>query len=240
MEMSYLKKKLDVWNLKLSSYQEKQFLAYFQLLIEWNAKMNLTGITEFYEVCDKHFLDSIAMCQVYDFTRKEEISLIDVGTGAGFPGIPLKIMFPELKLTLLDSLQKRIRFLDAVVSTLDLANVELIHGRAEDIARDDVYREKFDVATSRAVANLSSLSEICLPFVKNQGVFISYKTEKAEEEIINSIHALELLNGKIDDVIFYVLPNTELSRSLVVIHKEGLTKNKYPRKAGVPFKKPLV
>lgn len=238
-DVKYLNDKLTEWDLSLSEKQKRQFYDYFKLLVERNSVMNLTGITDFYEVMDKHFLDSISMCKAIALNENSDYHLIDVGTGAGFPGVPLKIMFPNLKVTLLDSLLKRINFLDEVVTKLELENVELIHGRAEDYGKLDVYRETFDISTSRAVANLSSLSEICLPFVKKDGVFISYKSEKLEDELESSEQVLALLGGKINKQESFFLPETDLFRNLLVIKKMDFTPSKYPRKAGIPFKRPL-
>lgn len=236
---NYLNEKLKEWNLSLTSLQKKQFFDYFELLVEKNKVMNLTGITDFYEVMDKHFLDSISMCKAIGLDEKSTYEIIDVGTGAGFPGIPLKIMFPNLKITLLDSLLKRINFLEEVVAKLNLTDVELIHGRAEDFGKMDEFREKFDIATSRAVANLSSLSEICIPFVKKEGLFISYKSDKLEEELSGVNHVLSLLGGVIEKQESLILPQTDLFRNLLLIKKVDFTPSKYPRKAGIPFKRPL-
>lgn len=238
-KIDYLNDKLKEWNLSISSLQEKQFIDFYELLVEKNKVMNLTGITDFYEVMDKHFLDSISMCKAIDLNETSTYHLIDVGTGAGFPGIPLKIMFPNLRITLLDSLHKRIKFLDEVVKKLNLEHVELIHGRAEDFGKMEEYRETYDLATSRAVANLSSLSEICLPFVKRDGFFISYKSEKLETELSGANHVLSLLGGEIERQESFFLPQTELFRNLLVIKKSNFTPDKFPRKAGLPFKRPL-
>lgn len=239
MESNYLKEKLKMWKIEMTPFQEQQFLSYFEILVNWNSVMNLTTITEFKEVMDKHFLDSLSICKVIDLQKNEDYKLIDVGTGAGFPGIPLKIMFPGLQITLLDSLKKRIGFLNEVLEKLKIDNVELIHGRAEDLANNEKYREKYDIATSRAVAKLSSLSEICLPFVKKDGVFVSYKAEKAIAEIQQAKNAIKTLKGTIEKEESFCLPKTDLFRSLIVIKKTGITPKKYPRKAGVPFRKPL-
>lgn len=237
---NYLREKLKYWNLSLSEKQEQQFILYYNLLIAKNEVMNLTGITDFNEVLDKHFLDSISISRIYTLDEKSSIQMIDVGTGAGFPGIPLKIMFPNIKITLLDSLLKRINFLDELVTELNLSDVELIHGRAEDFAKKETYRETFDIATSRAVANLSSLSEICLPFVKVGGSFISYKSDKLESELLKAKGAISTLGGLIDGQKTFILPETDLNRSLLLIKKIENTPSKYPRKAGIPFKRPLV
>ncbi|MBR3637933.1 MAG: 16S rRNA (guanine(527)-N(7))-methyltransferase RsmG [Lachnospiraceae bacterium] len=232
------------WNIELTEIQAEMFEEYFRMLVSWNEKMNLTAITERDEVYVKHFLDSMSFCKVLSSLNNEnylngEFSLIDVGTGAGFPGIPIKILYPNFKITLMDSLNKRITFLEEVVRTLKLNNVEVIHSRAEDLGHSDVYREKYDFAVSRAVANLSSLSEYCLPFVKVGGFFVSYKSEKASEEILAAKSAVFLCGGSLKDEISFVLPGTDLKRTLVVIEKKQNTSVKYPRKAGLPTKKPL-
>lgn len=180
----------------LSDYQINQFLKYYELLIEWNQFMNLTSITEYDEVMKKHFVDSLSLIKAFDVSKN--ISLIDVGTGAGFPGLALKIAFPNLKVTLLDSLNKRIKFLDEVILQLGLTDVETVHGRAEDFAKPGKLREKYDLCVSRAVANLTSLSEYCLPFIKVGGEFISYKSEKMNEEMESAKKAISILGGKFD------------------------------------------
>ena len=222
---------------KLDDYQTAQFMKYYELLLEWNGFMNLTAITEFDEVCTKHFIDSITLCKLLDCTK--ELSVIDVGTGAGFPGIPLKIVFPNLKITLLDSLGKRVKILNEVIGHLGLEDIEVIHGRAEDFAKTDLLREKFDVCVSRAVANLSTLSEYCLPFVKIDGFFISYKSEKISDEMQAAKHAIALLGGDIYDQREFILPNSAIYRNLFQIKKIKATPKKYPRKAGIPSKEPL-
>ena len=176
--------KLNEMGIQLSERQYQQFNNYFELLIEWNKVMNLTGITEYEEVNEKHFVDSLSIVKAVDIGSIETV--MDVGTGAGFPGIPLKIAFPHLKVTLLDSLNKRIKFLDTVISELKLEDIHTIHGRAEDYARKEEYRENFDLVVSRAVANLSTLSEYCLPYVKTGGLFIPYKSGEIEEEVKNA------------------------------------------------------
>ena len=207
------------------------------MLVEKNKVMTLTAITEFDEVLDKHFLDSIALARYVDLTTS--ISLIDLGTGAGFPGMPLKIMFPNLKVTLADSLNKRIVFLDEVIGELGLTDIQTVHARAEDLAHNPDYREQYDYCVSRAVANLSSLSEYCLPFVRIGGSFISYKSGEIEEELAAAKKAIFLLGGQFDQVIPFQLEGTDLGRSFVLIKKDKKTAKTYPRKSGIPTKKPL-
>lgn len=229
---------MKLFDIELTELQIEQFNKYYDLLIEWNNKVNLTAITEKEEVWKKHFEDSISIIKAIDMNSVE--NLIDVGTGAGFPGIPIKIMFPHIKLTLLDSLNKRINFLNIVISELGLDNVETIHGRAEDFGKDKLYREKFDICVSRAVANLATLSELCIPFVKVNGCFISYKAEKADEELIVAKKAIDILSSGKVDVFELVLSDSDYSRKLVVINKKKSTPARYPRKAGTPSKEPIV
>ena len=223
--------------LEITENQVKKFLTYYEMLIEKNKVMNLTAITEFDEVVVKHFLDSVLAAKVLNFSKFD--SLIDVGTGAGFPGIPLKIMFPHLKVVLLDSLNKRLNFLNEVIDKLGLENIQTIHGRAEDIGHNIDYREQFDLCVSRAVANLSTLSEYCIPFIKKNGMFVSYKSEHSDEETISAENAIKKLGGKITNTQIIELPNSNMNRSFVCISKENNTPKAYPRKAGVPTKKPL-
>lgn len=230
-------KSLEKLNIHLNEKQVYQFMKYYEMLIETNKVMNLTAITDFDEVIDKHFVDSLALIQAIDLNK--ELKVIDVGTGAGFPGIPLKIAFPELDILLLDSLNKRIHFLNQVISELGLENIQTIHGRAEDFGKNPLYREKFDLCVSRAVANLSTLSEYCVPFVQVDGYFISYKSGKVQEELDASRHAVDILGGKVEKCLNYALADTDMERSLVVIHKLKPTKKAYPRKAGKPSKEPL-
>ncbi len=221
----------------LTDKQIEQFLIYYELLTEWNSFMNLTAITEYEDVLKKHFVDSVSLIQAVDV--RKELTLIDVGTGAGFPGLALKIAYPELKVTLLDSLQKRIQFLDAVIEKLGLEGIETIHGRAEDFAKPQKLRESFDLCVSRAVANLSTLSEYCLPFVKVGGYFIPYKSEKIAQEKEEAEKALELLGGKFERQVEFMLPSSDIYRNLFVIKKVKETPKKFPRKAGLPAKEPI-
>ena len=229
---------LSDWNLELTAEKEQQFLTFYEMLVEKNKVMNLTAITEEDAVITKHFCDSL--CLVKGFSDIEKtVSLIDVGTGAGFPGIPLKITFPHLKVTLLDSLNKRVRFLEEVCERLDLENVTCVHARAEDGGRNKDLREKFDLCVSRAVANLSSLSEYCMPFVKVGGYFVPYKSGDIEEELAQAKKAVAILGGEIENVTGFELPGGEGSRSLIKIKKMKPISAKYPRKAGLPGKEPL-
>ena len=241
-DLSLFEKGLEQLKIQLSQEQKEQFLKYYEYLIEKNKVMNLTAITDYEEVLLKHFLDSLSVVKVRDFIP-EKLSgktLIDVGTGAGFPGIPLKIAFPELKIVLLDSLNKRINFLNEVIEMLHLQEIETIHGRAEDYARQKDFRENFDFCVSRAVANLSTLSEYCLPFVKQGGCFISYKSGKIEEELSQAENAVKVLGGNVKDVVKFSLMDTDMDRSFVVVDKKKTTPKRYPRKAGLPSKEPIV
>lgn len=226
---------LKAIGIELSDEQLEQFLTYFEMLIEKNKVMNLTAITDFDEVLEKHFEDSLSLIQAVDLEKSQTV--IDLGTGAGFPGIPLKIAFPNLQITLADSLNKRILFLDDVIRELGLVGIDTVHGRAEDLAKNSDYREKFDLCVSRAVANLSTLSEYCLPFVKIGGKFISYKAGECDEEVAASKSSVFLLGGKISDIKKFELG--ESGRAFVIIDKVSGTPKKYPRKAGTPSKDPL-
>lgn len=235
--MEELKRKALELGIELSEKQLFQFQKYYEMLIEKNKVMNLTAITEWNEVVDKHFIDSISLVKAVDLSG--EAYLLDLGCGAGFPGIPLKIVFPDLKIVLLDSLNKRILFLKEVIEELQLEQIEALHGRAEDYAKKPEYREQFDYCVSRAVANLTTLSEYCLPYVKEGGSFISYKSGKVQEELKEIKKAMFLLGGKVEEVISFTLPETEIERDFVCIKKEKKTPKKYPRKAGMPSKEPL-
>jgi len=235
--MDFFMNDLDEIGLQLSDKQINSYFTYYETLIEWNQYMNLTAITDLQEVFKIHFIDSLTLVKAINL--EDGISLIDIGCGAGFPGLALKIAFPSLKITLLDSLNKRIQFLNVVIDKLGLSEVKTLHGRAEDYARPDKLREQYDLSVSRAVANLSALSEYCLPYVKPGGKFIAYKSEKLSEEIMDAKGAIELLGGRIEKTIDFLLPGTDINRSLLVIDKVKKTPGKYPRKAGYPAKEPL-
>lgn len=232
-----LTKKVKELSIVLNDKQIQQFEQYYNILVEWNKVMNLTAITKYEEVIEKHFLDSLTIVDAINMEKIE--TLIDVGTGAGFPGIPLKIAFPHLKVTLLDSLNKRIKFLNEVIDLLELDDIKTIHGRAEDYAKQAEYREQYDICVSRAVANLATLSEYCLPYVKVDGLFVPYKSGEIDEELKSSEKAVSILGGKVEEVVKFQLPGTDIGRSFVKIHKIKETKKKYPRKAGMPTKEPL-
>ena len=229
--------KLKELNIQINEIQKKQFDTFYSMLVEWNKVMNLTGITEYEAVIEKHFVDSLSIVNIFDLS--EINTVIDVGTGAGFPGIPLKIAFPHLKITLLDSLNKRINFLDSVIDELKLDGIYTIHGRAEDFAKKDDYRERYDLCVSRAVANLSTLSEYCPPYIRVGGMFISYKSGDVDDEVLESKKAISILGGKLDNVVKFQLPGTDINRSFIKIEKIKNTGKKYPRKAGLPSKEPL-
>lgn len=231
------KKGLKELNLVLDKNQLDQFIKYYEILVEWNSFMNLTTITEFDEVILKHFLDSISIVKSVDLSKMHTV--IDVGTGAGFPGIPLKIVYPHLRITLLDSLNKRIKFLNEVILSLNLEEIKTIHGRAEDYAKQLEYRESYDLCVSRAVANLSSLTEYCLPYVRKGGLFVPYKSGTAVQEVKDANKAIRVIGGDIKEIIHFQLLDTDMERSLVIIEKKKNTPGQYPRKAGLPVKEPI-
>lgn len=222
--------------ISLNDVQLDNFIKYMDLLLEWNENVNLTAITEPREVITKHFLDSLTALSLIP----EGAKLADIGCGAGFPGLPLKIARGDINLTLLDSLAKRINFLDAVISETNLSGVTCVHSRAEDAGQDKAYREKFDVAVSRAVANLTTLSEYCLPFVKVGGVFIALKGPLADEELAAAKKAIRILGGELMPTVEAGVPFTDLNHKIVIIKKVAKCPKEYPRKAGTPSKKPLL
>ena len=229
------KQKLNEFDIKINDEQIKSFEKYMNLLLEWNEKINLTAITQPEEVKLKHFVDSLTVLKYIN----DDDKVIDIGTGAGFPGIPLKIMNENTKITLLDSLNKRINFLNIVIETLNLRNIQAIHGRAEEIARNKLYREKYDVAVSRAVANLSTLTEYMLPFVKVGGKCICMKGANVNEELERAQNAIKELGGEIEKIDNFFLSDNDNERNIIIIKKVKETKSKYPRKAGTPSKEPL-
>lgn len=236
--VNQMQKELGQINIILTIDQMKQFYKYYETLNEWNKKVNLTAITQMEEVITKHFVDSLAIVKAVNDIGNIPYSLIDVGTGAGFPGIPLKIAYPQLKVTMIDSLNKRVKFLKEVKELLGLKEIFPIHGRAEDLGHDNVSRETFDLSVSRAVANIATLAEYCIPFVKTGGYFISYKAGNIEEELSLGLNAIKKLGGKIEDVYNFELPNSN-ERSLIKIKKVKESNKIYPRKAGLPSKEPL-
>ena len=234
-----IKKMFSECNIELSGKQEEQFQNYYELLVEWNEKMNLTAITEYEEVIWKHFIDSALLTKSNLYQQKEGKNVLDMGTGAGFPGIVLAILSPEKEFTLVDSLQKRIDFLTIILEKLELKNVRLFHGRAEDYGQKKNFRNQFDFVVSRAVAELPLLLEYCIPFVKVNGYFISYKGKKYKEEIDYSENAFKELTCQLDKIENYILKNKEEERVLLFIRNNAPTNSKYPRRAGKPKKKPL-
>ncbi len=229
------KQKLEEYNIEINDEQIEKFDLYMKLLLEWNEKINLTAITEKDDIILKHFVDSLTILKYVDESDK----IIDIGTGAGFPGIPIKIMNEETNITLLDSLNKRINFLNIVINELKLDNIVAIHGRAEELARNKAHREKYDVAVSRAVANLSTLTEYMLPFIKVGGKCICMKGANVKEEIDKAKNAIKKLGGQIEIVDNFYLSENDNERNIVIIKKIKETEPKYPRKAGIPSKEPL-
>lgn len=230
-----VKEQLNSLNVSIQDNQIEQFYKYMELLLEWNEKINLTAITEQNEIIQKHFVDSLTICKYI----KDNSKIIDVGTGAGFPGIPLKIFNSSYDITLLDSLNKRLVYLNEVIEKLDLAKIKTVHNRAEDAGKNNKYREQFDVAVSRAVAPLNVLVEYLLPFVKENGCCICMKGSNVKEEIEMAKKAIKLLGGKIEQINEFNLPNSDIKRTIIIIKKVEKTNIKYPRKAGLPSKEPI-
>lgn len=228
---------LDQQNINLTDQQKFQFERYFELLVEWNQKINLTAITEKEEVYLKHFYDSIAPI-LQGLIENQEIKLLDIGAGAGFPSLPMKILYPQLDVTIIDSLNKRINFLQFLAEELDLEGVHFYHGRAEDFAQDKHFRAQFDIVTARAVARMQVLSELTIPYLKVGGKLLALKASNAPEELTEAKNALNLLFSKVEDNISYTLPNGD-PRYITIVEKKKETPNKYPRKAGMPNKRPL-
>ena len=224
-------------NIDYTEKQMNQFMRYYELLVEKNKVMNLTAIIDLDEVMVKHFLDSVLIADIIDLSKYNY--LIDIGTGAGFPGVPLKILFPHLKVTLVDSLNKRLKFLTEVINELGLENIVTVHGRAEDLGHNSSYREKYDLCVSRAVANLSTLSEYCIPLICQNGIFVSYKSSDSDEEVLSSNNAIKILGAEIINQKKVELPMSDMERNIIVIQKKKNTPKKYPRKAGTPSKEPL-
>ena len=237
-DISNLRIALESMGFHLYDDEYDKFFTYCMMLLEKNKVMNLTAITDIEEIIIKHFVDSVMLHKAID--PKTVNTVIDVGTGAGFPGIPLKIVYENLNMILLDSLSKRLEFLDEVIDELHLSGIETVHARAEDAGQAEVLREKFDISLSRAVANLSTLSELCLPFVRVGGHFVAYKAGDVEKEVDEARNAIELLGGGNIEIIKFTLPKSDLERTLVKIEKINKTPSKYPRKAGRPSKEPLV
>jgi len=228
---------LSNFNITLTEDQVNKFVIYKSLLKEWNQKINITSIEDDEEIDIKHFLDSLTPINTGLF--KEKVKVIDVGTGGGFPGIPLKIYREDIEVVLLDSLNKRINYLNEVIKNLNLTDINAVHGRAEDFGQNKDYREKFDIAVSRAVASLNILSEYCLPFVKVGGYFISMKGQDVEEEMKESSKAISILGGRVEKKVDVTIPNSDITHSLIIIKKIKETPTKYPRNAGKPKKNPL-
>ena len=228
---------LKAKGINLDSEQIQQFKQYFEILVEWNEKMNLTAITDLQSVYLKHFYDSISMAFYVDFTKSQ--SICDVGAGAGFPSIPLKICFPQLEITIVDSLNKRIQFLTHLSEQLKLTNVNFVHARAEEFGQNPLYREKFDIVTARAVARLSVLSELCVPLVKTGGQFVAMKAAAAQDELVDAKKGLTILGAEKKEEFTFLLPIEDSERSLFIFDKIKSTPKKYPRKPGVPNKTPI-
>ncbi len=231
-----LEKQSKEIEIKLNEEQLNQFYKYMELLLKWNEKINLTAITEPKEIIKKHFIDSLTILKHI----KDNENVIDIGTGAGFPGIPLKIANPSIQIILLDSLNKRIKFLNNLIDELKITNIKTIHARIEEVGQNKEYREKFDVVTSRAVSNMNILSEYMIPFAKINGKCLCMKGSEIEEEMKNSKRTINILGGKIQEINTFKLPESDIKRNLVIIKKEKNTPKKYPRRPGIPSKQPLI
>ncbi|MFO3719393.1 16S rRNA (guanine(527)-N(7))-methyltransferase RsmG [Staphylococcus felis] len=238
MTVAWLAERLSTHGITLSEQQKKQFETYYEMLVAWNEKINLTSITEEHEVYLKHFYDSITPSFYHDF--KAPLSLCDVGAGAGFPSIPLKIVFPNIHITIVDSLNKRIQFLNQLASELELEGVSFVHERAENFGKNQDYRASFDIVTARAVARLAVLSELCIPLVKKSGVFLALKSSKGEEELEEARFGIGIFGGRVSDIYTFELPEDAGERQIIKIEKRSQTPKKYPRKPGTPNKSPLV
>lgn len=238
-DTDFLIRSLNELNIRCTDEMTERFVSFHSLLCEWNSFMNLTAITEWNDVVTKHFADSLSLIKCVDDMTDVSYSLLDIGTGAGFPGIPLKIVFPKLDITLMDSLNKRVGFLNEVIKDLELTDIRAVHSRAETLGHNNDYRQNFDIVVSRAVANMTVLSELCLPYVKVGGRFICYKTDNCDEEIMDASKALDILGGKLTDCIEFKLPMSDIARRLYVIDKVKDTPSKYPRKEGTPSRSPL-
>lgn len=238
--INHFTKQLKELSIDINTDQLAQFDIYCHNLLEWNQVMNLTTITEIDQIYIKHFLDSLSVHKYLPSSEFQGKRVVDIGTGAGFPGLPLAIVNMKTEFTLIDSLNKRVRFLEDTIQKLSIQNVTCIHSRAEDAGHDKQLRESFDFCCSRAVANLATLSEYCLPFLKPGGLFVSYKAEKAQEEIQNGTKAIERLGGKIESIHSFTIPGTDIGRTIVLIRKVKNTPKQYPRKAGTPSKKPIT
>lgn len=249
MDNNTFKELLLKENVSVNDTQIAQFNTFFETLVEWNEFMNLTAITEHDDVCIKHFADSVVLKYVVDKLSENDkewgedfgklTSIIDVGTGAGFPGIPLKIAFPQYRVMLLDSLNKRVNFLNEVITKLNISDIRAVHSRAEDAARNADFREKYDIGVSRAVANMSTLCEYVLPFVRIGGYFVAFKSGNVDEELEKASKAVHVLGGRLDKKYSFTLPDTDIERTLIFIKKTAPTPKKYPRKAGLPAKEPI-
>lgn len=238
MTVEWLAEQLESHGITLSDHQKDQFRTYYDMLVTWNDKINLTSITEEHEVYLKHFYDSITPSFYHDFT--EPLSLCDVGAGAGFPSIPLKIVFPNLNVTIVDSLNKRIQFLNQLANELALEGVRFVHERAENFGKNQDYRASFDIVTARAVARLTVLSELCIPLVKKHGLFLALKSSKGEEELDEARFGIGVFGGRVSDIYQFELPEDAGERQIIKIEKRSQTPKKYPRKPGTPNKSPLV